>query len=70
MTKCPGINHPVAVRALARAGFKLVRQGKQGVTGDGERMVTIPRHNPVQAFTTGGVAKDAGLALKPFKQPL
>jgi len=37
---------------------------------DGERMVTIPRHNPMKAFTMGGIIKNAGLSLEQFKQPL
>ena len=28
---------------------------------DGERILTIPRHNPVNAFTMGGIVRDAGL---------
>jgi hypothetical protein len=28
---------------------------------DGTRIITIPRHNPVNAFTMGGIVHDAGL---------
>lgn len=28
---------------------------------DGNRMLTIPRHNPVNALTMGGIVRDAGL---------
>jgi predicted RNA binding protein YcfA (HicA-like mRNA interferase family) len=58
----PGINHLDAVRALQRAGFKVVRQGKHIVMSDGTRQVTLPRHNPIKAFTMGGIVKDAGLS--------
>ena len=34
---------------------------------DGVRFVTIPRHNPVNAFTMGGIARDAGLTPDEFK---
>jgi hypothetical protein len=34
---------------------------------NGERLVTIPRHNPVKAFTMGGIVKDAGLSVEQFK---
>jgi hypothetical protein len=29
--------------------------------------VTIPRHNPVNAFTMGGIARDAGLSPEQFR---
>lgn len=28
---------------------------------DGTRILTIPRHNPVNAYTLGGIVRDAGL---------
>lgn len=34
---------------------------------DGVRIVTIPRHNPVNAFTMGGIARDAGLTVEAFR---
>ncbi len=34
---------------------------------DGERLITIPRHNPIKAFTMGGIVKDAGLSIDKFK---
>jgi predicted RNA binding protein YcfA (HicA-like mRNA interferase family) len=51
--KVPGINHLDAVRALEKAGFRIIRQGKHIVMTDGTRILTIPRHNPVNAFTMG-----------------
>jgi predicted RNA binding protein YcfA (HicA-like mRNA interferase family) len=50
MPRIPGINRQDAVRALEKAGFRIVRQGKHIVMSDGVRIVTIPRHNPVNAF--------------------
>lgn len=70
MPKIPGINHQEAVRALEKAGFQIVRQGKHIVMSDGIRIVTIPRHNPVNAFTMGGIVRDAGLSLAQFKKLL
>jgi hypothetical protein len=55
------------VRALQKAGLEIVRQGKHIVMSDGVRFVTIPRHNPVNAFTMGGIARDAGLSVDEFK---
>jgi predicted RNA binding protein YcfA (HicA-like mRNA interferase family) len=68
MPKIPGINHLDAVRALQKAGFHVLRQGKHIVMSDGVRIVTIPRHNPVNAFTMGGIARDAGLTVEQFKK--
>jgi len=67
MPKIPGVNHLDAVKALEKAGFRILRQGKHIVMSDGVRIVTIPRHNPVNAFTMGGIARDAGLSVEQFK---
>lgn len=68
MPSIPGINHQDAVRALQKAGFRIVRQGKHVVMSDGVRIVTIPRHNPVNAFTMGGIVRDAGLSEERFRK--
>jgi predicted RNA binding protein YcfA (HicA-like mRNA interferase family) len=67
MPKIAGINHLDAVRALERAGFRIVRQGKHIVMSDRVRILTIPRHNPVNAFTMGGIVRDAGLTVDEFR---
>jgi len=36
----------------------------------GTRFVTIPRHDPVNALTMGGIVKDAGLTVEEFKKLL
>jgi predicted RNA binding protein YcfA (HicA-like mRNA interferase family) len=68
--KLPGINHLDAVRALEKAGFGIVRQGKHVVMTDGMRILTIPRHNPVNALTMGGIVRDAGLTVEEFRKLL
>jgi predicted RNA binding protein YcfA (HicA-like mRNA interferase family) len=68
--KIPGINHLDAVRALQKAGFQIVRQGKHIVMSNGARYITIPRHNPIKAFTMGGIVRDAGLTVEEFRQLL
>ena len=60
MPKLPGVNHLDAVRALEKAGFHIRRQGKHIVMTDGTRIVTIPRHNPVNAITMGTIVRGAG----------
>jgi predicted RNA binding protein YcfA (HicA-like mRNA interferase family) len=66
--KLPGIPHLQAVKALERAGFHIARQGKHIVMTNGQRILTIPRHNPVNAFTMGGIVRDAGLSIEEFKE--
>jgi predicted RNA binding protein YcfA (HicA-like mRNA interferase family) len=68
MPKVPGISHERAVKAFEKKGFWVERQGKHIVMTDGERILTIPRANPVDAFTMGGIIKDAGLTLDEFKK--
>lgn len=70
MPKLPGVNHLDAVNALQRAGFRIARQGKHIVMTDGTRTVTIPRHNPVNAFTMGRIVADAGFAIDDFRKLL
>jgi len=70
MPKIPGINHLRAIKALEKAGFKVVCQGKHVVMSDGAHFITIPRHNPVNAITLGGIVKDGGLTIAQFKHLL
>lgn len=67
MPKIPGVNHQQAIRALERAGFWIVRQSGHVVLTDGRRILTVPRGNPINAFTMGGIARDAGLTAEQFR---
>ena len=66
----PGIPQLPAVRALETAGFRVVRQGKHIVMTDGEHVVTIPRHDPVNANTMAVIVRGAGLAPEEFRRLL
>ena len=70
MPKLPGVHHLQAVRALEKAGFHIARQGKHIVMTDGSRVLTIPRHNPVNAITMGNIVRDAGLTNEEFRKLL
>jgi predicted RNA binding protein YcfA (HicA-like mRNA interferase family) len=70
MPKIPGVNHLRAVAALEKAGFRILRQGSHIVMTDGTRILTVPRHNPVNAFTMGGIVRDAGLSVEEFRKLL
>lgn len=68
MPKLSGINHLRAVAALEKAGFRVIRQGAHIIMTDGSRILIIPRHNPVNAITKGGIVRDAGLSLEEFRK--
>jgi predicted RNA binding protein YcfA (HicA-like mRNA interferase family) len=68
--KLPGVNHLDAVRVLEKAGFRIARQGKHIVMTDGSRVLTVPRHNPVNAVTMGNIVRDAGLTNDEFRNLL
>ena len=69
MPRIAGVNHRAAVRALKKAGFSIAREGRKHIVmTEGSRIVTIPRNNPVNAYTMAGIVKDAGLDAKAFKK--
>ncbi len=70
MPKLPGVSHQRAVRAFEKAGFWIVRQGKHITMTDGKHIITIPRANPINAFTMAGIVKDAGMKLEEIKKLL
>jgi len=70
MPELPGINHQRAVRAFEKAGFWIARQSKHITMTNGERIITIPRANPINAFTMVGIVKDAGLTIEEFRRLL
>lgn len=67
MPKFPGVNHLRAVSAFEKIGFKIIRQGKHIIMSNGLRIITIPRHNPVNAITMGGIVRDAGITNDEFR---
>jgi predicted RNA binding protein YcfA (HicA-like mRNA interferase family) len=70
MGKIPGVNHLPAIRALEKAGFAIIRQGKHIIMSDGVRILSIPRNNPINALTMGGIVRDAGLTPDQFRDLL
>ena len=70
MPKLSGIPHKKAIRALDNAGFRVLRQGKHVVMSDGTRILTIARGNPINAYTMGGIVRDAGLTIDEFRKLL
>ena len=70
MPKLAGIQHQRAVKAFEKAGFRVVREGKHISMTKDDRIIIIPRNNPINAFTMAGIIKDAGLTIEEFKKLL
>lgn len=70
MGKIAGVPHPQAVRALQKAGYRVLQESKHIVMSDGVRILTIPHANPVNAYTMGGIVRDAGLTVEEFRKLL
>ena len=66
--KLSGVSHKREIKALEKAGFRVVRQGKHVTMTNGERILVIPLANPINAFTMAGIVKDAGLTIEEFKK--
>ncbi len=70
MPKLPGVLHRRAVKAFEKAGFRVLREGKHISMADGTRIIIIPRADPINAFTMGGIIQDAGITIEEFKKLL
>ena len=56
------------VNALAKVGFRVVKQGKHIGMPDDNHRVTIPRHKRINPYTLKSIIKSAGLTDKKFKE--
>ena len=70
MPKLPGIRHQDAIRVLEKLGWRIIRQSKHIVMSNGEVRLIIPRANPIDPYTMGGIADDAGLTPDEFRRLL
>ena len=70
LPKLPGISHKRVQIAFEKLGFRVIREGAHTVMSDGRRFVTIPRHNPVNAYTLGAIIVGAGFTVDEFKKHL
>jgi predicted RNA binding protein YcfA (HicA-like mRNA interferase family) len=66
MPRLPDISHAQAVRVFSKVGFHIAREGKHTIMSNGRVRLTIPRHNPINAFTMAAIARDAGLTPEQF----
>ena len=72
MTSVPEMPHLRIVRALERAGFRVIRQGKHISMHSEERnvMAVIPRHNPVKRNTLARILREIGMPIQEFRELL
>ena len=70
MPRCPGVNHRQAIRALGKVGFRVVRESRHIIMTNGPTTVIIPRNDPINAFTMGGIILQAGLTVAEFRDLL
>ena len=70
MPKLSGVNHLRAIKAFEKVGFRIIRQGKHITMTDGENILTIPRANPINAYTMATIIKGSGLTIAQFKELL
>ncbi len=70
MPKLSGVNHLKAIKAFEKVGFRIIRQGKHITMTDVEHILTIPRANPINAYTMATIIKGSGLTIAQFKELL
>ncbi|MBM3145270.1 MAG: hypothetical protein FJ010_09930 [Chloroflexi bacterium] len=70
MPRLPGVDHRRAGKGFRKAGYWIARESKHIAMTDGKRIIIIPRANPINAFTMGGIIRDAGMIIEEFKKPL
>jgi hypothetical protein len=58
------------VRALKKAGCRVISESKHIGLSDGERRLTIPRHPRLNPYTLKAIIRDAGLTDDRFKDLL
>jgi len=70
MPKLPGIRHQDAVPVFEKLGYRIIRQSGHIVMSNGETRLIIPRANPVDPYTMGSIARDAGMTPDEFRKLL
>ena len=70
MTKLPGLSHERIVRALKKAGFRILREGKHTLMTDGRNLAVIPRHQVIKMKTLKSILEGAEITPERFKNLL
>ena len=64
----PDLSSERVVRALKKAGFSIISEGKHIGMSDGTYHVTIPRHPRLNPYTLKSIIKSANLTDVQFKK--
>lgn len=67
MMKMPQVSHERVVRALHRAGFYILRQGKHISMTDEKHIVIIPRQHIIKPGTLKQILDAAEITIEQFK---
>lgn len=70
MTKLPQVSHERVVKALKRAGFYVLREGKHISMTDDKHLVIIPRHHSIKPGTLKQILEAAEIPADRFKELL
>lgn len=70
MTKLPQVSHERVVRALKRASFYTLREGKHISMTDGKHIVIIPRHHTIKPGTLRHILEAAEVSVERFNELL
>ena len=70
MTKLPQVSHERVVRALKRAGFYLLREGKHISMTDDKHIVIIPRQHVIKPGTLKQIPDAAEISSEQFRELL
>ena len=70
MPKLPGIRHQDAIRVFQKLGYRIIRPSGHVIMSNGVTRLVIPRHNPIDPFTMGAIARDAGMTTEEFRNLL
>ena len=70
MTKLPQVSHDRIVRALKRAGFYVLREGKHISMTDEKHIVIIPRQHVVKPGTLKQILEAAEISAERFQDLL
>ena len=58
------------MRVFQKLGYRIARESGRIIMSNGKIRLVIPRHNPINAITMGGIAKTAGLTPDDFRRLL
>ena len=56
------------MRVFQKLGYHIARESGHIIMSNGRIRLVIPRHNPINAITMGGIAKTAGLTPEQFRE--